>query len=195
MQINAKLKKLPNLNLTKLELPNTFLIKNHFQFTNPLTSNMKNSLIKKLEDNFSISLETLNKLKKATKVEILNLKQNQFDVFFSFNKACLKLNQNDNNPIIIIAKFKKIKNLLSFCKNIQTTFESICLSSELYQFNNQSFILITQTTIKLENDLTSLMTEFNATTNKGKFQEAIVKEHCQQIFSELAIEKISMCDI
>lgn len=112
-------------------------------------------------------------------------------IFFSKTK---KTDQTENNDEkILISKFKNLKELKNFCKNINQTFETTSIKSTLHKLENkQNFVLTLSTKNDQKINLTSLLAEFNTTTEKGKFQKAIIEEHCLLIFENNAIEKTSI---
>lgn len=191
---NVKIQTFQNWILIKIDLQKKFIIENKLKLTNLLNKNEKNILIEKIKNNLK-NPQIAYELKKTTKIELFQLNQNKISVFFSCTKNTnTNTKQKNDKNTTLIAKFTYVQNLINFCTNIKKTFDDLYSASELFQFNGKFFILTTKTKNNLENYLKTLMTEFNALTEKGKFQEALVKEHCQQIFANNAIEKISMLE-
>ena len=69
------------------------------------------------------------------------------------------------------------------------TFSAVCNTIFIGGCITMSFKITKKET---ENSLSALLSEFNATIEKGKFQEAIAREHCIRILKKHAIEKISL---
>lgn len=176
--------------IIKLKVSKTFFHKNQLSATTPFNEQTK------------IKIKNLLNLNQKTKhllcepnmmIEILKA-EDYYNIFFSKPEKIENSNPNSNNDIAIISKFAKLKSLIFFCKNIFQTYEQFWSTSQLYIFKKSALILVTQTKKENENKLSSLIAEFGATTEKGKFQEAIVKEHCKTIFASNAVEKIALID-
>lgn len=182
-------------NIAKITLNKNFFKTNKIDVNTPLSNTTKN----KLQNLLQLNPKTKNwSLKPNLTIEAIETNSENFEIFFSkpenSQNTTPNSNSRTNNKIAIISKFNKLHHLKFFCKNIIQTYKPIWLTSELHSFQKLAFILIVKTNQETENEFSALLTEFNATTEKGKFQEAIAKEHCQKIFANHAIEKISLID-
>lgn len=186
-------------NIAKINISKNFIEKNNLKIKNsgPIDSTTKHKLQQLLTQNEKIK----NIISEPSIIaETVKIDKENFSVFFSTPTETKTTSKTANcklkntEKIAIVAKFANLNALKFFCGNIMQTYKKIWLTSELHKLNKLALILIVHTKKEAENDLSALLVEFNATIEKGKFQEAIAREHCQKIFEKQAIEKISLID-
>ncbi len=123
------------------------------------------------------------------------------EIFYQFEKNIIKIffyesvttqNSVSSPKLILIAKFDKIAKIKNFCKNLIASFDKIIYHSEFFIFNKTNLILNIVTSSDQDQLLKSLLIEFGATVEKGKYQQTIIKEHCKPIFLKNAIEKLTL---
>lgn len=171
----------------KIKVNKNFVQNNKIKIKNPLSRKTKVQIEKFIDTN----IETKNSIySPQTVAEIVRTSKKTYEIFFS-NQKIKNVNIKNENKTVIVAKFKRLKTLKLFCKNIYLTYKPTWSTSELYKFGKLSLMLIIHIDKEMEKEISPLLSEFNATVEKGHFQEAIVKEHCQVIFLSNAIEKIS----
>ena len=196
-------------NVAKITVSKNFFNKHKIKNSIPLDKNSKikiKQILKMLNENTKNFISEPN-----LQIEILKSNKETYNLFLSKPKEKCKTEKNsnsnnfintsniyknsnitDNDEIAIISKFVKLQNLKFFCKNIFQTYKQFWSISRLYKFKKSELILTIHTKKENENALASLITEFGAINEKGKFQEAVIKEYCQLILFDNAIEKIAL---
>lgn len=186
-------------NIVKINIDRNFIVKNNLKIKNsgPIDSATTHKLQQLLFQNNSACDNAVKNFisKTATMAEAIKINKEKFSVFFSKPSETKNSNRNKSdttNNLAILAKFENLNALKLFCSNTIKTYEKIWLTSELYKLHNSALILMLCTKKETESSLSALLSEFNATIEKGKFQEAIAREHCIRILKKHAIEKISL---
>ena len=191
-------------NIVKININRNFIVKNNLKIKNsgPIDSSTTHKLKQLLFQNNSACDNAVKNFisKTATMAEAIKISKEKFSVFFSKPSETKNSNSNNSNHnksditnnLAILAKFENLNALKLFCSNTIKTYEKIWLTSELYKLHNSALILMLCTKKETESSLSALLSEFNATIEKGKFQEAIAREHCIKILKKHAIEKISL---
>ena len=160
------------------------ILKNNEKITKELVLKLLNKIKEIITINISKNKMFLESFKTKEKGCILYL-----SVPSANEKTILNLPKKDEpKTTIAISKFKTLKNIKQFCKNINAL-KNEKFKSELYNFEN-NLILVTFIPKNEKKEILALTKEFGQIYGEGEIKYSIIKEHCKLIFEKDAIEKI-----
>lgn len=151
--------------------------------------NITKNLILKLLENVKDYI-TIDTIKNKLFLESFKTKEKGCILYLSIaSKEEEKTKKNEKPTSPTVTTFNNIKNVKNFCINIAEMYKNIKLKSELYE-SNKKFILIMQVQKENEKKILALLKEFGEINGKGEIKQSIIREHCNAIFKDDAIEKI-----